>query len=251
MNKKIHLAAAAVVSLLFAPSAFAIAFDFAPNALDIQQTSSATFTDESGIIATAYEYDGSSWIKSELWARNDGSDHGLGVCSAGEADCTPKADGSLKTGGGDRNELSNQANLEAILLELPLGFVWDEIWVSSLDSGGTGGSEEGALYYGDTDDVAALLTGDPQLFNYDSNGINVEGELSDSIIDAVSASKYLLFTHLPREDVGTDNDYLVWKGVITRDPEFVPGIPEPTTLALMGLGLAGIGYRRLSSKKAA
>jgi len=31
----------------------------------------------------------------------------------------------------------------------------------------------------------------------------------------------------------------------------VVNVPEPVTLALMGLGLAGIGYRRHRSKKAA
>jgi len=60
----------------------------------------------------------------------------------------------------------------------------------------------------------------------------------------------LYFTDIGFEDLygggDKDNNDFVFRVTNAIDPL----VPEPATLALMGLGLAGIGYRRLRSKKA-
>jgi hypothetical protein len=222
-------------------------FNFVSNqaeAISIQQATSPDYTDPgSGVKATAYEYVSTlrRWKLSDLWARSETNDHGLGVCSTDEANCTPSTTGGYVGGGGDRNELSNQRNLEAILLTRPDDFKWTSLWVSSLDSGGTGRSEEGVFFYGDTDDVASLLLGTGVDFAY-SAGDPVEIKLDSLITDMIAASKYLLFTHRPKDDVGDNNDYLVWKGAIEQVPEETPGVPTPAPLALLGIGALALGW---------
>ena len=40
------------------------------------------------------------------------------------------------------------------------------------------------------------------------------------------------------------NDYLVWKAAVSEDGGPPGQIPEPTVLALLGIGLAGLGFAR-------
>lgn len=96
-----------------------------------------------GISITAYETNFTT--TSNLWLRKEGpSDNGLGVCSSTETCPTGGA------GGGDINELSNESKVEWIVLQRPTNEKWSELWVSSLDSGGTGGNETGTVYWSNT-----------------------------------------------------------------------------------------------------
>ena len=85
---------------------------------------------------------------TSLYLRNVTSDHGLGVISNGETSAQ----------GGDYNELSNELNLEVIRLQKPTGDKWTSLWVSSLDSGGSGSAEVGTLYWSNsaTPDLSTL-----------------------------------------------------------------------------------------------
>jgi hypothetical protein len=211
-----------------------VSFDFAANALTLQQVSQTQFS-TGGV--TAYGFSGGySWYGAELWGRNNSGDRGLGVCSRSDiaaGACTPSTNGTLKTGGGDFNELDGAGELDAIVLVLDdSNRHWTSLWVSSLDGNDAANDdEEGVLYFGDN--YSGSFT-----FKFGDFGNLVEGDLMSLMDDAtraaVAASTQLAF--LPYGIGG--NDYLVWKG--SHDA----AVPVPGTLALFSLGLVGLGMVR-------
>jgi len=85
--------------------------------------------------------------------------------------------------------------------------------------------------------------------NGNTSALNaVEIDLSDfGLVDGEAISGLRVYSQpfdIPPEDATAGADIVV-VGALNHNPV---GIPEPTTLALMGLGLAGIGYRRHRSK---
>ena len=56
--------------------------------------------------------------------------------------------------------------------------------------------------------------------------------------------------HLTQNSASTPFDGTIGFDNLSFNQVQPAGVPEPTTLALMGLGLAGIGYRRRQLKKA-
>ena len=234
-----------------------------------------------GITASAYYYDNTAstpqWKDADLWIRNEApNDQGLGVCSPGEPYCSP----SNTSGGGDSNELSQEAFQEVIVLQRPAGYSWSDLLVSSLDSGGTNGAEAGTIYWS-SDNIADINTflnntiagSNSASFSYGTGGpTNNEIDTNGNVLALNNAAsfdpnaKYAVFTSGAGSQVGTgmlgggttattqtcsqnrwgkwscantttttplNNDYLVSGAVLNS-------IPEPGTLALMGLGLLGI-----------
>src|SRR4051794_11332262 len=147
---------AAFVSLLALPHSAAAGpiYDFSTLAPSNIVTDLGSSTTLGTVTASAYYNNGGTWTGTTLIGRNEGADDaGLGVCSPGES-CNIGG-----SGGGDANELSQLTNNEAILLTLASGSSWVDLWVSSLDSGGTGGLEQGTLYWGNTSNITTLLGG--------------------------------------------------------------------------------------------
>ncbi len=199
----------------------------------------------------AYWWNGSAWTQTPdasgspvtLYARNETNDNGLGVCSPAQQSlgrCLDRPDGS----GGNINELDNSGEGELIRLTLPDGFVWDNLWVSSLDSGDLDGNEEGRLYW--SNNGIPIITGAAFYdFDFANTGPNIEGLLTlPAAFD--EAAKYLFFTHqVPVSSTEKErNDYLVFQAEVSEGGGPPGQIPEPTALVLLGLGLAGLGFAR-------
>jgi len=215
-----------LLALAVPAAASAATFDF--TTLGANNTLLADTVVVNGVTARGFQSNLST--TAPLWLRNQPSDHGLGVCSEGA---------SCATGGGDVNELDNAGTLEFIVLERPNGTHWTQLWVSSLDSGGSGGSEEGLLVWGNS--FADLVAG-TNAFQFASGTFpGVEGD----ILSLAAASgfdpdaRYVLFTH--PAGVGDNNDYLVWRGAY-NEGRFL--VPEPGTLALLGAAVALAALRR-------
>jgi len=179
-----------------------------------------------GVVASAFD-NGSFTSPDLLWYRNAANDHGLGICDAASESCSA----------GDDNELDNIDSLEFITLDNTNGGEWVELWVSSLDSGGTGGMETGTLLWSHTAQSFSLTDSFVFMYGDFGNGV-VEGDIlslaAASGFDATAP--YLAFIAGTTGGVGGNNDYLVWKGRID-----VP-VPEPTTLGLLGLGMLAFGF---------
>ena len=181
-----------------------------------------------GITAEALTYGGgTSYSASTFWLRKNSNDNGLGVCSTGE-----NCGRANTTGNGDDNELSNGHNDEVIRFGKSNGQTWSDIWLSSLDTGGTNGLEKGVLYFSNTTAPdLSTLTGigfNKTSVGFSSNEGQAWNYFTSNGLDA--SAKYLFFRADPTN--GTNNDYLVWK---------VAAVPEPTTYALMAAGLVVVG----------
>ena len=139
-----------------------------------------------------------------LWARNSGTDKGLGVWSPNEA--SPTTTGSV-TG-----ELSNGTNSEVIRLTLEEGRQWSSLWVSSLDKNSAGGAEMGTLYWSDsaTPDLSTLTT----KFVFKNGDFGVGAEEGDLLSLRPAGfdtdAKYLFFVAGGNGSTAK-SDYLVWK----------------------------------------
>lgn len=55
----------------------------------------------------------------------------------------------------------------------------------------------------------------------------------------------------PEDSTGSNGAFLIYSTLEIQTEDSTAGVPEPSTLALMSFGLAGIGYRRQRRKKAA
>ncbi|CAG0123806.1 partial Serine-aspartate repeat-containing protein D, partial [Rhodocyclaceae bacterium] len=167
-----------------------------------------------GVTAEAFYLNGGyQTTNTVLWGRNVPNDHGIGVWSSGEPD--PVASG------GDVNEISNQLNNEVLRLTKADGQSWTSLWVSSLDSGGSGSAEAGTLYWSNsaTPDLSSLST--KFTFHYGDFGTSVEGDLLTlNPANFDPSAKYLFFVAGPNP-AGTNNDYLFWKATTTEEASLI------------------------------
>ena len=182
-----------------------------------------------------------STTQGYLWLRNDtanGGDHGFGYCNSGES-CGAVG----TTGSGDYNELSNETSgkTEIIRLTKPTGDNWSNIFVSSMDTGGTNNNETGTLYWSNSATPnLSTLTG--ITFSHAQLGGGNEGSIWSLLAGHGfdPTANYLFFRAGSFNSSGTalngtNNDYLVW-GVN------VVAVPEPEIYAMMGLGLALMAF---------
>ncbi len=197
-----------------------------------------------GVTVTAYANGFSVADQSELWLRSGGvPENGLGVCSEGTSACNSS---------GDVNELSNQANVEWIVLQRPSTESWTGLWVGSLDNNGGSAIEKGTVYWsntlGDTSNGAS----------FDSTDISgASGNILGLLSGFDPFANYLMFRAGPgTQENPSNNDYLVWGVDLTAcTPANCPGtnnnnVPEPLTLSLFGAGLIGAAAMRRRKLKA-
>lgn len=178
---------------------------------------------------------GSASPTESLYLRNSG-EHGLGICN-------PTEYANNQCGNGNYNELSNEYLIEEMLLTKSTGS-WQNLIVDSMDSGGTNNAESGTIYWSDG---LSFSTVNSATFKYPNP--NGSGDILSNLIYATGANHFngyaahiLLTPNMANVVSGTtsgNNDYLVWKTNV---------VPEPGTLALLGLGLLAVGVAARRSR---
>lgn len=176
-----------------------------------------------------------------LWLRNDPNDNGLGYCSTSET-CGP----ANTTTNGDFNELSNNINNELLRLTRPTGKKWTDIWISSMDTGGTNSNETGTLYWSSSA-TPNLNNGTTSFLNFSNTTLGwgtsaVEGSVFTYLTGHgfdVNAP-YIFFRagkwdNLGHSTNGTNNDYVVYGVAVAR-------VPEPDSGLLVMAGLLVLGW---------
>lgn len=197
-----------------------------------------------GITVSGFYYDTttSSWKAAKLYGRRDGTDdRGLGICDPKESAAQCTANG---VGGGDYNELSNEAAKELIRLTLPAGYHWVSVQLSSLDTNGSSNPlvwEHGQLLTsssgtpGTGTAICNFVTGTS--FSCYGGGGGINPVLS---ISGASANSQYLFLNPYNWQNATykNNDFLVQAAVIQAN------VPEPGSMLLLGSGIAALLGRR-------
>lgn len=244
--KKLIVAASLVCASqqVFAAPAINFATMMSMGTFNSGQYDSATV---GGVTLDGFVYSGGTTYVSNqgyLWMRNNTNDHGIGYCSTGET-----CGSTTTTGSGDYNELSNEKNNEVIRLTRSNGTSWSNIFVSSLDSGGTASNETGTVYWSNTANADLSTLSTKATFSYSQIAPSVEGSIFGLLPGFDVSAKYVYFRAGPAN--GTNNDYLVWG--VNVNPISVSSVPEPETYAMIlaGLGLMGFVARRRKAKQPA
>ncbi len=203
-----------------------------------------------GIEVKSYVYN-SGWTNGgNLFGRNEGTDHGIGICSSTETSSC-----GTGQGGGDYNEIDNSGTKEIIRLKLPAGYTWVSVQLSSLDMNGSSDPtkwEMGTIWadnngvpgapgaIGDAGWSCNFITG-PSVPGGNCTYVNGGGSSAVQPIFMVNlpAAPYLFFE--ARDWTGhsnTDNDFLVMAATIRP-------IPEPASILLLTTGMtAAVGSMR-------
>ena len=194
----------------------AVTIDF--NSGSTGNTGSPTFTDATtGLTVHGYYLDASSWADANLFRRDEIGDRGLGICNPLEASA---GGGDCAAGNGDVNELDNLDQTEIMALELPAGYRWVSVAVSSLDTndGDGNGPERGILYANPDDNFGTTpgAIGAIVIQNLTGSGNGTDAEQTINIPPANGTSPFLVFEPYDFTNSGNDatNDYLVWSATI-------------------------------------
>ncbi len=213
--KPLLFATLAVLSMASIPSlSSADTINF--NNGSLGNTGSTTFTDGvTGLTVHGYYLDGASWAGANLFRRDVIGDRGLGVCNPFEASANG---GDCPSNNGDINELDNRGQTEIIALELPAGYRWVSVAVSSLDTNNGTEPERGILYANPDDSFGTTpgTIGTNVIQNLTGTGSGTGAEQTINIPQSYETSPYLVFEPYDHANSGNNanNDYLVWKATI-------------------------------------